>query len=192
VPFEPYTFDDSVARTEEARVRVPEGYYLVEIEKFDPTPADYPRTTGFFATVRILASPKAMPNVGVGGRMRDYSTIKKDAQFGLGQMLGALGFEALAKALPGKSAPTYQHHQALAGQIEGRIKGKRAVVLIADQPGNNGRAFSGIDAWSPASRWDDLSGAALVRTTPGPVPTGSTGAANGPAEDIFADLDSRI
>lgn len=191
MPFEPYTFDDSVARTEEARVRVPEGYYLVEIEKLDPTPADYPRTTGFFTTVRIIASPKSLPNVGIGGRMRDYSTVKKEAQFGLGQMLGALGLENIAKSLPGKSSPTYQHHQALAGQLEARVKGKRAVVLIADQAGNNGRPFSGIDAWSPAARWEDLSGAALVRTNGAPpVATGATG--TGPAEDIFADLDSRI
>ena len=73
---------------------------------------------------------------------------------------------------------------------------KPSALIEADIPvfvtRNNGRPFSGIDAWSPAARWDDMSGNTVVRSNGGPVPTGSTGAAPQPAEDIFADLDSRI
>ena len=144
MPFEPFTFDDSVGRTEPARARVPEGYYLLEAEKVEPTPENYEKTTGVYVTWRIVQGPRQAPGVGVGGRMRDYNTLKKDAQFGLGMTLGAVGQEMVAKSLAGKSIPTYQHLLALCAQIETRVKGKRAVGLIADQPGNSGRPFSGI------------------------------------------------
>lgn len=194
MPFEPFAFDDSVARTEPARARVPEGYYLMEAEKVEPTPEDYPRTTGIFFTWRIVQGPKHNPGAGVGGRMRDYNTVKKDAQFGLGMTLGALGMDQIAKSLAGKPMPSYQHLQALCGQLEARMKGKRAVALIADQPGNQGRPFSGIESLFPVSQWDDLSGAMVVATN-GPLPSTSTTATRPPTaaeEDIFADLDQRI
>jgi len=198
MPFEGFTFDDSVGRTEQARARVPEGYYLVEAEKVDPTSADYDKTPGIFVTYRIVQGPRSAPGVGVGGKLRDYNTIKKDAQFGLGMTLGALGMDALAKGLAGRAIPNYQTFQALCGQLEARMKGKRAVALIADQPGNNGRPFSGIESLFKADQWDDLSGAMVVAAN-GPVPTGSMGAAARPPapaastdeDNIFADLDNR-
>jgi hypothetical protein len=193
MPFEAFSFDDSVGRTEQARARVPEGYYLVEAEKVDPTPADYERTTGVFVTWRICEGPRSNPGVGKGGKLRDYNTMKKDAQFGLGMTLGAIGMEQLAKGLAGRSIANYQAFQALCGQLESRMKGKRAVALIADQPGNNGRPFSGIESLFPVSQWDELSGAMVVASN-GPLPTNSTGAAvRPPADDdnIFAELDSR-
>lgn len=195
MPFEGFTFDDSVGRTEEARARVPEGYYRIEAEKVEPTAADYDKTPGIFVTYRIVQGPRQAPGTGVGGRLRDYNTVKKDAQFGLGQTLGALGLEQIAKSLQGKAIPTYQHFQALCGQIEARIKGKQAVALIADQPGTQGRPFSGIESLYPLSRWEDLSGAMVVAPN-GPLPSNSTAAAQraptAAEEDIFADLDQRI
>lgn len=196
MPFDGFTFDDSVGRTEQARARVPEGYYLLEAEKVEPTAADYDKTPGIFFTYRIVEGPRQNPNAGKGGKLRDYNTIKKDAQFGLGMTLGALSMEALAKGLAGRAIPNYQTFQALCGQLEARVKGKRVVGLIADQPGNNGRPFSGIESLFKADQWDDLSGAMVVAAN-GPVPTGSMGAAARPPapvqadEDIFADLDNR-
>jgi hypothetical protein len=196
MPFEPFTFDDSVGRTEPSRARVPEGYYLVECDLVEPTEENYAKTTGMYFTWRIVQGPAASPSLGVGGRLRDYNTLKKDAQFGIGQSLGAVGLERIAKALPGRSMPTYQHLQALAAQISQYARGKRAVALIADQPGQTGRPFSGIESLFPADRWDDLRGSAVMRTPTAPAPfNGGAGAAmptSGSDDDVFAEFNSRI
>jgi len=195
MPFEPFAFDDSVTRTQEARARVPEGYYLVEAADVQPTPEDVKGTTGIWVTWRIVQGPKHAPGMGVGQPLPQFNTFKKDAQFGFAGMMGAVGMETVAKSLAGRQIPSYQHFQALVGQLAARLKGKRAVALVADQQSNQSRAFSGIESFSPADRWEGLSGAMVVSSN-GPLPTLSGSAAARPPtsqaeEDIFADLDSR-
>lgn len=197
MPFEGFSFDDSVARTEPGRARVPEGFYLVECEGFEPTAADYEKTVGIWNKIRIVSGPDSNPSLGVGGRMRDFNSVGKvDAQFGLGQTLGAFGQEAVAKQLASNKVqvPNYQAFQNLVANLSSRVTGKRAVAFIADQPGNNGRPFSGVEELHPESDWSNYRtvGPAGGNGTParptGPAPANPGGAAAA-IDDLFSDLD---
>jgi hypothetical protein len=197
MPFQGFSFDDSVTRTEAGRARVPEGYYLIECEGMEPTAADYDKTAGIWNKIRIVQGPDAAPGLGVGGRLRDYNAVgKADAQFGLGQTLGAFGYADVAKALAGRAIPTYQHFEALAKALSARCAGKRAVALIADQPGQT-RPFSGVEALYPESDWATYRQAQVLGQGMAPQ---AQARANGPAAaapsaadvDIFSDLDAAI
>lgn len=209
MPFQGFSFDDSVGRTEPGRARVPEGYYLVECEGMEPTPEDYERTIGIYNKIRIIQGPDSAPGLGVGGRMRDYNALgKADAQFGLGQTLGAYGLDALAKQLAAQKlafAPGhdgYVQFQRLTAALAQRATGKQAVALIADQPGQNGRPFSGVEALFSAADWTTYRTAQVLGGGNGPVggqpavprgpaPGGAPSVPEG-AADLFADLDSAI
>lgn len=197
--FQGFTFDDSVTRTEAGRARVPEGYYLIECEGMEPTAEDFEKTAGIWNKVRIVQGPDSAPGLGVGGRLRDFNAVgKADAQFGLGQTLGAYGMADLAKALAGRAIPTYGHFQQLANALSQRCSGKRAVALIADVPGRE-RPFSGVEALYPEADWTTyrqaqvlgggpMSGGGVPRN--GPAPTGGAPAAAD--ADLFADLDASV
>lgn len=199
MPFEAFSFDDSVGRTEAARARVPEGFYLVECEGLEPTAEDYKNTTGVWCKVRIVAGPDASPSTGVGGRMRDFNAVgKTDAQFGLGQMLAAFGQEAVAKQLANSKLqiPNYAAFQNLVTNLNSRVQGKRAVAFIADQQGTNGRSFSGIDELHPEADWANYrtvglggGGSANGASRPsGPAPANPGGAAEA-IDSLFSDLE---
>lgn len=195
MPFEAFSFDDSVARTEASRARVPEGYYLVECQGFEPTAQDYAKNTGIWCSIRIVQGPDSNPGLGVGGRMRDFNLVgKADAQFGLAQTLGAFGQATVAKSLVGRSIPSYQALQQLCTALTQRTQNAKAVALIADQPGQT-RPFSGIEALYPATEWDVYRKASAVSV--GAMPVTSTVAASAgnnaaTSDDIFADLDQRL
>ena len=197
MPFQGFNFDDSVTRTEAGRARVPEGYYLVECEGMEPTAADYDKTAGIWNKLRIVSGPDAAPGLGVGGRLRDYNAVgKADAQFGLGQTLGAFGYADVAKALAGRAIPTYQHFEALAKALSQRCSGRRAVALIADQPGQT-RPFSGIEALYPESDWGtyrqaQVLGQGIAPRGPAPLNGPAAAAPTAADADLFADLDSSI
>lgn len=202
MPFQAFTFDDSVGRTEPGRPRVPEGYYLLEFEGFEPTPEDYEKTTGIYGKFQIIQGPDASPGMGVGGRMRDFNAVgKPDAQFGLGQTLGALGHPEIAKALATQkmAIQSWQQLNNLCANMTQRVGRTKVVALIADQPGQT-RPFSGIESLHPASEWDNYRRAAVVgaSTVAQPVAAAANGTrANNPVpqqtvDDLFADLDSRL
>jgi hypothetical protein len=190
--FQGFTFDDSVTRTEAGRARVPEGYYLVECEGMEPTAEDFQKTAGIWNKVRIVQGPDSAPGLGVGGRLRDFNAVgKADAQFGLGQTLGAFGHADVAKALAGRAIPSYQHFQQLAAALSQRCVGRRAVALIADQQGQT-RPFSGIEELHPESDWATYRQAQVLGQ--GTAPRNGAAPPPPPAADIdpFADLDSAI
>lgn len=199
MPFEPFSFDDSVGRTEAGRARVPEGYYLVECEGFEPTAEDYAKTTGIWVKIRIVSGPDSAPNLGIGGRLRDFNSVgKTDAQFGLGQALGAFGQPAIAKQLAQTKlrVETYAQLTNLCANFTRVVGNARAVADIRDQPGQT-RPFSGVENLLPASEWEHLRKATAYTDPNGPVdygqgarPAPRTGPNNGGAEiDLFADLD---
>lgn len=196
MPFEAFSFDESILRTEPSRARVPEGYYLMECDGMEPTAADYEKNTGVWATWRIVQAGDSNPGLGVGGRMRDFNLVgKKDAQFGLAQTLGALGLKPIAEALKGRAIPSYAAFAGVVKQLDARCKGKRAVARIADQTGGT-RPFSGIDELFPESEWANYRKAMVVPVGAMPVSSAiasQTGGNSRPAdEDIFADLDARL
>lgn len=193
MPFEPFSFDESVGRTEQRANRVPEGFYLLEAEGFEPTPEDYQRTTGMYVKVKILQGPDNAPGVGVGAHMRRYNALgKAEAQFGLGQVLAVFGQEAVAKQLAsGKvSIPSYAALQNLAQQLSQRVAGRRAVGLIADQPGSNGKPFSSIEEFRPEGDWAILKSAMTVGGGNGAAPRPQP--PTGDVEDMFKGLDEQI
>ena len=196
MPFEPFSFDESVGRTAQRSARVPEGFYLVEVEDVQPTDEHYPKTTGINTSVVILESPDSLPDAGMGERLVDYSTVKYNAQFGFGQMLKALGHNDIAQALATQKPhfATYEQFRNFALNVGQRIKGIKAVVLIADQQGSQ-KPFSGIESWYPATDWPTKRktrtyGAVMN----GPVSTSSRPAAPAGASDasFFDDLDKAI
>lgn len=196
--FQGFTFDDSVTRTEPGRARVPEGYYLVECEGMEATAENYEKTAGIWNKIRIVQGPDAAPGLGVGGRLRDFNAVgKADAQFGLGQTLGAYGQTAIAKSLAGRPIPNYATFTQLAAALSARCTGKRAVALIADQQGQT-RPFSGVEEMHPESDWVTYRQAQVLGQ--GIAPRGTAAPLNGPATpaavaadaDLFADLDSAI
>src|SRR5262245_31320362 len=193
--FTPFTFDDSVTRTEPGRARVPEGYYLVECEGMEPTAETFEKTAGIWNKIRIVQGPDAAPGLGVGGRLRDFNAVgKADAQFGLGQTLGAYGHADVAKALAGRAIPTYAFFQQLAAALSQRCTGRRAVALIADQQGQT-RPFSGVEELHPESDWATYRQAQVLGSTTAPARNGAPAAAPAPLAadaDLFADLDSAI
>jgi hypothetical protein len=194
--FQGFSFDDSVGRTEPGRARVPEGYYLIECEGMDPTAEDYEKTVGIWNKIRIVQGPDSAPGLGVGGRLRDFNSVGKvDAQFGLGQTLGAYGLEAVAKQLAaGKvNVPSYAAFQRLCQGLSQRATGKRAVALIADQPGQT-RPFSGIEALYPEADWATYRQAQVLGQSVAPQAMPSNGPAQpmAGAADLFADLDSAV
>lgn len=201
MPFTPFSFDESVGRTEPGRPRVPEGYYLLDFEGFEPTPEEYDKTTGIYGKFQIISGPDANPGVGVGGRMRDFNAVgKPDAQFGLGQTLGALGHPEIAKALATQkmSITSWAHLNNLCANMTQRVGRVRVVALIADQPGQT-RPFSGIESLHPASEWETYRKATMVGAAtvarPANSANGSPAGAAVPqatVDDLFADLDARL
>src|SRR5262245_1231087 len=199
MPFTPFSFDDSVGRTEAGRARVPEGYYLVECEGMEPTARDWEKTTGVWNKVRIVSGPDAAPGTGVGGRLRDFNSVgKADAQFGLGQTLGAFGQEPIAKQLASGKVriDSYEQFERLVANISQRCAGKRAVAFIADQPGTT-RPFSGIEALYPEGDWPNYRqaaplGAVIGPRTPGPMNGGAAVAMPEGVGDLFSDLEQSV
>lgn len=200
MPFTAFSFDDSVGRTEPGRPRVPEGYYLLDFEGFEPTPEEYEKTTGIYGKFQIVSGPDANPGVGVGGRMRDFNAVgKPDAQFGLGQTLGALGHAEIAKALATQKMAIASWGQLsnLCANMTARVGKVRVVALIADQPGQT-RPFSGIESLHPASEWETYRRATTVGASTVARPAVTANGPAGPAvpqqtvDDLFADLDSRL
>lgn len=195
MPFTGFSFDDSVGRTEAGRARVPEGYYLIECEGLEPTAADYDKTVGIWNKVRIVQGPDSAPGLGVGGRLRDFNSVGRvDAQFGLGQTLGAYGLEAVAKQLAQQklNVPTYEAFANLTAQLSRRAAGKRAVALIADQPGQT-RPFSGIEQLFPEADWATYRQAQVLGQGTSPTATtqrtdNASGSPIQGAADLFADL----
>lgn len=167
MPFEGFTFDDSVGRTEPGRPRVPEGYYLLRCDDANPTPEEYEKTPGIIFSFTIMEGA-----AGVGRQIPRQCVLKnadpsknngQGTQFALGQTLGALGQAAVAKALIGKQIANYSQFQALANGIAQRVKGQTCVALIADQPPVNGRQpFSGIEQLLPADEWPTMKNATLT------------------------------
>jgi hypothetical protein len=206
MPWQPIEIDASVGRTDGARARVPEGYYLVECEGLDPTPEDFEKTAGIFCKLRIVQGPDSAPGVGVGGRLRDYNTMgKKDAFFAIGSTLSAFGLGAIAKQLETRAKAgqplklaTYKDFVAFTENIAQRLVGRRAVALIADQPGNNGRPFSGVESLFIETDWATYRTAQVVGA-PAVPQMAMAGATNGApatalasAADLFADLDAAL
>lgn len=198
MPFKPFSFDDSVGRTEAGRARVPEGYYLVECERFEPTEENTEKSDGIWNYVRIVQGPDSAPGLGVGGRLRDFNMVgRQDLMFGLGQTLGAFGQEAVAKQLATQklNIPDYATFQKLVANLSSRVQGKRAVALIADQQGQT-RPFSGIEALYPESDWATYRQAQVLgsSTAPaannGPAPQGGNPISG--ASDLFSDLEQGI
>jgi hypothetical protein len=204
----PIEIDGSVGRTDGARARVPEGYYLIECEGAEPTAEDFEKTAGIFVKIRIVQGPDATPGLGVGGRLRDYNTMgKKDAFFALGSTLKAFGLGAIAKQLETRAKAgqplrlaTYRDFAAFTENIAQRLTGRRAVALIADQPGNNGRPFSGVESLFEEADWATYRTAQMVGAPTAPqtmaavAAAGSNGASSAPtgAADLFADLDAAL
>lgn len=182
MPFTPFSFDESVGQTEPGRPHVPEGHYLLEAVKVEPTPEDYTKTVGVFLVWKISEAPDDAGGSGVGREFRDYCSLgagirnDRGTQFGLGQALGALGLASVAKKLPGTEIKTYDGFKGLCAALTRHSQGKKVVALIADQPGNNGRPFSGIEEYQPAGEW-----AALKRARVSPMrgPAVATASANG-------------
>jgi hypothetical protein len=135
--------------------------------------------------------------------MRDFNAVgKPDAQFGLGQTLGALGHPEIAKALATQKMAISSWGQLsnLCANMTARVGKVRVVALIADQPGQT-RPFSGIESLHPASEWETYRRATTVGAntiarpgTAAPL-NGSPASAAVPqqtVDDLFADLDSRL
>lgn len=164
MPFQPFEFDDSIAQTEPGRPHVPPGWYLLTKINMEPTPEDYARTTGVFTTFRFKEGPSHAPDAGKGREIRDYSTLGagvkngRGSQFGLGMQLGAMGFSGVAKKLPGVKVTTYAEFKALIDQINQGTGSPDVCALIADQDSTtgNGRTFSGIEEYLPASEWPNV------------------------------------
>lgn len=200
MPFTTFSFDESVGRTEPGRPHVPEGYYHFEAVKLEPTPEDYTGTTGTLLTVKFIEGPSDNPSAGVGREMRDYSALAgkkssdgRGSQFGLGQTLGAFGLADIAKRLVGQNIDSYAKFSALCANLSKMIAGKRACGLVADQPGNNGRPFSGIEEWLPDGEWDNLKNTRLTPVAAAPRPTATAAAANGtiaPPASVTAEVDA--
>jgi hypothetical protein len=205
--------DESVGQTEPGRPHVPEGYYKFRAVKIEPTPEDYTGTTGILATVSFVEGPDHAATAGVGREMRDYSALAgkkgqdgRGSQFGLGQLLGAFGLAAVAKKLaernpdgsPKVRIDTYAAFENLCQRLTAAIAGKEAVGLVADQVGTrgNGRPFSGIEEWLPASDWETLKRtnmstsvgprATAMAPVNGPVGTGQVSqAVRSAVDDLF-------
>jgi len=195
MPFEPFTFDDSVGRTEAGRARVPEGYYLVECEKLEPTAEDRAadKKDGVWNYVRIVQGPDAAPGLGLGGRLRDFNLVGNKNSFGLGMMLGAYGLPEIAKQLPSVRIDSYTTFVRLVNNLDSRCRGRRAVAFIADQDiqTQSGRPISGIEALYPESDWVNYRGNPPLGGTGGVTaprtpngPTGTPSVLEG-AADLF-------
>lgn len=202
MPFTPFSFDESVAQTEPGRPHVPEGYYLLTKVRIEPTPEDYEKTTGVFTTFRFKEGPSHAPDAGRGREMRDYATLGagvkngRGSQFGFGMMLGAMGHANVAKRLAGTKMDSYGEFKGLIEAIDQRTGEVDVVALIADQAGNNGRPFSSIEEYLPASEWANVKGSSFAAvaprptngtaaSAPAPVPTQSMDALKAKAAALF-------
>jgi hypothetical protein len=199
VPFQSFSFDESVTQTEPGRPHVPEGYYLLAKSKMEPTPEEYEKTTGVFTTFRFKEGPAHAPDAGKGREIRDYSALGsgqrngRGTQFGFGMLLGALGFASTAKKLAGKTINNYQEFKNLIEVIDQRTGQGDVVALIADNMGTNGRPFSSIEEFLPAAEWANVRSAVLSpmvgpRVMPnGPVTAQVAGPTPAAIEKLKAD-----
>lgn len=207
VPFRPFTLDLNLDDARPASVRVPEGYYLLECDGCD-TPTVSTTSTGVRFLYHIVSGPDSSPNLGIGGRLRDFNTLevpgKERNHFPLTASLVALGradvVEAFAKMQASQQRIT-THAQLVQvfQRISQAVKGRRAVGDIRDRVGQSS-PFSSIEALHPESEWETFKRAAVYGGNNGPSGMGPVPAmpgANGPTGpaaggDLFADLDRTI
>lgn len=186
MPFTPFTFDDTVGRTEPGRPRVPEGYYLLECLGVKATPEDYEKTPGYIFDWKILEGA-----AGHGRSISQYNTVKAEAQFGLGMTLGALGLADLAHKLKNQAVGSWAQFDAIAKALSSKATGRKAVGLIADQAGARG-TFSSIEQVQSADDWATVKDAAFgprvsQQTNGAPVAVGAPAA---PVQDLDKAIDA--
>lgn len=198
MPFTPFNFDDSAGQTEPGRVRVPEGYYLFECEKVEPTAQDFAGTTGMY--FHYVIRDGAM---GVGRGLRDYCALGakqtqdgRGTQFGFARALGALGQAQVAKQLAaGKVAiDSYTKLTGLCAQLSARVKGQQCVALVGDET-VNGRTISSVQELLPATDWASLKGtlitsAARPAMAPSAATPNGTPAATADVGSLNAEIDA--
>lgn len=203
VPFRAFELDLSLDDARPASVRVPEGFYLVECDGCD-RPTTSATSTGVRFLYHIVSGPDSNPNLGLGGRLRDFNTLevprKERNHFPLTATLVALGRADIVQAF----AAMQQSQRRITSEaqlvqvferISQAVKGRRAVADIRDRAGQS-QPFSSIEALHPESDWETFKRATSYGPGPqglGGVPVGAPGA-NGPTGGgaLFADLDRTI
>jgi hypothetical protein len=185
MPYKPVILDDSFTRTEPGRSRVPQGYYLGEVARLEPTAESYDKTPGYTFQFRILEGPAASPAAGRGREIPRYGAMSERAQFGVAGILGALGQGDLAKAIftqyGGKPLP-YDTFVKIGRFIESKTKGGKVILMVGNEMSPQGREFSSVleigaytaEDWA-AKRQENLVGG--INGTGAGVPGGAVAAA---------------
>lgn len=94
MPWKPFSFDDSVARTSSGGIlHVPDGDYLLQATKIEPGPEDLAegKEAYLWLYFRIIEGPVQGMPAGTGREIRMVSSCKPDAQGRLGQFFAAIG-----------------------------------------------------------------------------------------------------
>jgi len=212
-PFRPFKLDLNIDDARPASARVPEGYFLVECDGCD-APRQTATSTGLNVLFRIVSGPDANPNMGLGGRLRDFNTLEsaarnadgKSTHFAFTATLAALGRTDIVEAFNRMGDANVIDSMAklisVIAQVSDAIKGRRCVADVRDRQGQNG-TFSSIEALFPIEEWETFKKAAPYSGNPGPGfgnPPVASARPNGPgagpaaaaSADLFADLDRAI
>lgn len=207
VPFRPFTLDLALEDARPASARVPEGYYLLECDGCD-TPTVSATSTGVRFLYHIVSGPDSNPNLGIGGKLRDFNTLEvpgKDRNhFPLTATLVALGRSDIVTAFANMQAGQNRitsHAQLVQvfQRISQAVKGHKAVGDIRDRVGQS-QPFSSIEALHPESEWETFKRAAVYGGQNGPSGMGPVPVMPGPngptapagSSDLFSDLDRTI
>lgn len=150
MPFQPVTIDSSITRIGGGSVYVHEGYYQLKVQQGVLSPIDHSSAWSFITwDCRIEEGLE-----GIGRTFKHTTTLMPDQQWALGSLLHGCGIEA---NLVGISLPTYQDAQTLTAQLNGALKDKTFVALIADgRPGREGQKNSDIKSTFLTADWETL------------------------------------
>ena len=142
--------DDSILNTETLSSKVPPGIYKVKIAKCASDVVEWPENVRFKWGFNIT---DGLTN---HGTLQLTTTFKEGAQFGLGRLLNAVGFDVAR--LHDKEF-TEASFEKMRLSVENEVKGKELAVLVADSAPSNksGKVYSNIEQTYPVDEFDELS-----------------------------------
>lgn len=131
-------FDDSILNTDAPSATVPDGEYLLAIKSAKTNIKEWPDDTQFRWEFAIKDGP-----TGIGQTLRMTTTLKSGAQFALGRLLNAVGFDPtkLVGTEVSKEADLDKLLDKLMKAVTGRELG---ALVVLSKPTNEGRRYSNI------------------------------------------------
>lgn len=191
MPFTPYTIDDGIkSKAAEGGMHIPEGGYLMEIVRCEPSAED--KDSAHIWKLRVVDGAAGIGSIQTfWANMTEKENTKnqKSSTFFLtGTMISAAlpeeAADMLQSGLNKVQVRTYAEHVKLAEQLGEALAGNKVFALVQDD-NRNGTIYSKVLRVGPPSQYAGPSAQSSIAL--GPAPSGGVPANNVQPDENFFD-----